>query len=181
MTSCWHEDDGETYKWSKPEHMAAQTAEEALGQLGDAFQKAAEKGDTILINQYVELPLKPFNMEVGYKITIKEMHLVWETMPGKDADRWGPIANYRMTGACTVTTIDETPLVVEIQTESELYFKSTREWGWTIYDEPQTRLLSGRMHIKVSGGYPDDTPTEFSVTKNAQGMIIEKNGREEQW
>lgn len=180
MTGCWSEDDGETYMWSKPEYTAFLTVEKALATLSDSLLSVGEKGETLLDHEKLELKIhRPYYYDAGYSIEANNLHLVWETMPGKDANRWGPIANIRIKGACTIRTTDEQPLVLEVQVENELYLKSTREWGWVIYDYPEARLLSGRMHVKVSGGHTGDLPTEFTATRNAGETVIEKNGRKE--
>jgi hypothetical protein len=85
-------------------------------------------------------------------------------MPGSDA-QGGSIGNTRIKGTGTVRTLEEYPLVMNFETISDLLFKSTRFWDARVYDESETRFISGAAQVKVSGGMPGDSPLEFLMRK----------------
>ena len=101
---------------------------------------------------------------MGLLSHLDDLHIIWETMPGSDA-QGGSIGNTRIKGTGTVRTLEEYPLVMNFETISDLLFKSTRFWDARVYDESETRFISGAAQVKVSGGMPGDSPLEFLMRK----------------
>lgn len=165
LVGCWKENDGEKNYEDKPQRAASATMERAMGLLSHLMLMTKEKGDTLLANQKITLiDYDSFLGQMEYEITTDDLHITWETMPGSDA-QGGSIGNTRIKGTGTVRTLEEYPLVMNFETISDLLFKSTRFWDARVYDQSETRFISGAAQVKVSGGMPGDSPLEFLMRK----------------
>ena len=148
LVGCWKENDGEKNYEDKPQRAASATMERAMGLLSHLMLMTKEKGDTLLANQKITLiDYDSFLGQMEYEITADDLHITWETMPGSDA-QGGSIGNTRIKGTGTVRTLEEYPLVMNFETISDLLFKSTRFWDARVYDESETRFISGAAQVK---------------------------------
>ena len=175
FAGCWSDDDGENNYAYKPERVASATVEKAMGLLCELLYSTNEQGDTTLTHQQITVFDKYSTL--GYALDANDVQIVWESMPG-DETIWGEkgnIVNTRLLGSGVIRTVEDSPLILEFTTQETLIFKTARHWGYAYYDDPQTRLLSGIIHIKVSGGQPGDHPTEFTMTLKNGKQEIEKN------